>query len=88
MIKGKYVATVVIDFNIREDDMTLKPFDEIRDAARNDLTPNIQELLQGAFRRDGKVTVSQQYADVYQVKEDECGENSGKPTTESEVIDR
>lgn len=65
MIKGKYVATVEVDFEIDENDPSLKPFDKIRDEVRNDLTPNIQGLLQEELEDIGKVTVSQMYADVH-----------------------
>lgn len=74
MIKGKYVATVTIDFNINEAEPSLKPFDEIRDEIRHDLTPDIQKMLEEEFGEYGKVAVSQLYADAYQVKE-ESNEN-------------
>lgn len=70
MIKGKYVATVEIDFEIDENDPTFEPFDRLRDAVRNDLTPCVHGVLEEEFGEFGKVAVNQLYADVYQAKEE------------------
>lgn len=46
MIKGKYVATVEVDFSMTEDTPNLLPFDKLQDAVRNGITPNLQIFLE------------------------------------------
>lgn len=70
MIKGKYVATVEIDFEIDENTPKIRPFDEVRDNVLHKITPNIQTVLEEGLGEFGKIAVNQLYADVYQVKEE------------------
>lgn len=65
MIKGKYVATVEVDFSMTEDTPNLLPFDKLQDAVRNGITPNLQIFLEEEVSGLGTVTVQQQYADLY-----------------------
>jgi hypothetical protein len=76
MIKGKYVATVEVDFSMTEDTPNLLPFDKLQDAVRNGITPNLQIFLEEEVSGLGTVTVQQQYADLY-IKQD-GGANDGK----------
>lgn len=68
MVKGKYVATVEIDFAFDENGNGFRPFEEIHDAVQREMTPHIQEMLEEEFEGCGKVTVKQMHADLYQVQ--------------------
>lgn len=70
-IKGKYVATVEIDFDFDKDLKDLKPFKEIKKGVFDDLTPMITEILQEEldFEEMGTVKVHQQLADLYEYNE-------------------
>lgn len=71
MVKGKYVATVEIDFAFDENGNCFIPFDEIYDAVQRKITQHIQEMLAEEFEGCGKITVKQMYADLYHVKIEE-----------------
>ncbi len=67
-IKGRYVATVEVDFDA-EREPGMIPIEEIQERFRNNtLTEMIQETLATGFYY-GKVQVTQQYADIYEVEE-------------------
>ena len=71
MIKGRYVATVEIDFSISENELDLLPFDEICNNWRNNTTEELIEIIQKELEPYGKVKITQQYADVYKCDEQE-----------------
>ena len=71
MIKGRYVATVEIDFSVSENEPYLLPFDEINKNLRNDTTGYLTEVIEQEFYPYAKVKVTQQYADVYRCDEQE-----------------
>lgn len=77
MIKGRYVVTLDIDMRIsddaRETDTALLPIDKLRYVMRNDLTPDLVELIQHELNRYVRVFVyaSQKFADVYEVLDEE-----------------
>ena len=71
MIKGRYVATVEIDFSVSENEPNLLPFDEINEHWRNDTTGFLTEVIEQEFYPYAKVKVTQQYADVYRCDEQE-----------------
>lgn len=69
--KGRYVAQIVIDFDILEQKGML-PFEEIKKKTIDgELTDAIKDVVAGEVIDDyGTVTVTQQYADMYEVKEE------------------
>ena len=71
MIKGRYVATVEIDFSMSENELGLLPFDEICNNLRNNTTEELIEIIQKELEPYGKVKITQQYADVYKCDEQE-----------------
>ena len=71
MIKGRYVATVEIDFSMSENELGLLPFDEICNNWRNNTTEELIEIIQKELEPYGKVKITQQYADVYKCDEQE-----------------
>ena len=71
MIKGRYVATVEIDFSMSENELGLLPFDEICNNWRNNTTEELTEIIQNELEPYGKVKIPQQYADVYKCDEQE-----------------
>jgi hypothetical protein len=68
--KGRYVAQIVIDFDILEQKGML-PFEEIKKKTIDgELTDAIKDVVVGEIIDDcGTVTVTQQYADMYEVEE-------------------
>lgn len=74
MIKGRYVATVVIDIAVPEDTPDLLPFEEIRAHAFDNTTEEIRSLIQKEIDSDGAVTVTQQYVDIYRCSDEDTGE--------------
>ena len=74
--KGRYVAQIVIDFDILERKGML-PFEEIKKKTIDgELTDAIKDVVVGEIIGDcGTVTVTQQYADMYEVKEESQGGN-------------
>ena len=71
MIKGRYVATVEIDFSMSKNELGLLPFDEICNNWRNNTTEELTEIIQNELEPYGKVKITQQYADVYKCDEQE-----------------
>ena len=71
MIKGRYVATVEIDFSVSEKDPNLLPFDKINEKVCNETTELLTELIKEEFYPVGNVRVTQQYADVFRCDEQE-----------------
>ena len=68
-IKGKYVATVEINFDFEEKENYL-PFDVIKHNIENEITPNLLELIQDELAGDiGIAEVRQQFVDCYRVEE-------------------
>ena len=69
MIKGRYVATVEIDFSVSEKDPNLLPFDKIKENVCNETTELLTELIKQEFCPSGNVKITQQYADVFRCDE-------------------
>lgn len=68
-IKGKYVATVKINFDFGEDESCL-PFEKIKNKIENELTPLLSELIHDEVAGDiAKAEVRQHFADCYRVEE-------------------
>ncbi len=68
-IKGKYVATVEINFDFAKIEKFF-PFEEIKNNIENELTPLLLELIRGEITEDiATVEVRQQFADCYKVEE-------------------
>lgn len=71
MIKGRYVATVEIDFSVSEKEAGLRPFNELKEKFSNETTKFLTELIEEEFYPFGNVSVTQQYADVFRCDEQE-----------------
>ena len=67
-VKGKYVATVTIEWD-QEREPNMLPLQDIKDNARF-LTMNITEAIQDGVQGDTKVEVVEQYCDFYEVEDD------------------
>lgn len=68
--KGRYVAQIVIDFDILEQKGML-PFEEIKKKTIDvELTDAIKDVVGEIIDDCGTVTVTQQYADMYEVKDE------------------
>ena len=68
--KGRYAAQVVIDIDFEPDDKSL-PFESIKEGVSKELTPELDRLVKEyiAGEDEGcKVTVTQNYADLYKVE--------------------
>lgn len=70
MIKGRYVATVTLDFCIDEKAEGLLPFDKLKKQVHEETTAYIENLLADEFENLGSVRVVQQYADLYQAEDE------------------
>jgi hypothetical protein len=70
--KGKYVAQIVIDFDIEKSERML-PFEEIKKkTVGGELTDDIRDVIREEIIDDyGTITVTQQYADMYEVERQE-----------------
>ena len=70
--KGRYVAQIVIDFDIlKRKGERMRPFEEIKKkTVGGELTGMIKDVIHGEIIDDyGTVTVTQQCADMYEVEE-------------------
>lgn len=68
MIKGRYVALVEIDIHVTETD-GVRPIEEIKgDIVGGVFTEALQREIESEFGEDADVTVTQQYADIYEVE--------------------
>lgn len=70
--KGKYVAQIEIDFDIEKSERML-PFEEIKKkTVGGELTDDIRDVIRDEIIDDyGTITVTQQYADMYEVERQE-----------------
>lgn len=68
--KGKYVALIEIDFDFIRSELMLS-FDEIKKKlVGGELTDEIKDVIRGELIDDyGTITVTQQYADMYEATE-------------------
>ena len=66
-VKGKYVATVTIEWD-QEREPNMLPLQDIKDNARY-LTMSLTEAIQDEIQGDTKVEVSEQYCDFYEVED-------------------
>ena len=68
-IKGRYVAQIEIDIDCEYKPGQMLPFPEIKERiVGGEVTQNIRELIQDEIDA-GSVTVTQQYADLYEVED-------------------
>lgn len=68
MIKGQYVATIVMNFKIDENTLGLLPFDELKRRVTNgELDNGIVAILSGEFGDLCSIGLTKQYADLYHV---------------------
>ena len=66
-VKGKYVATVTIEWD-QEREPNMLPLQDIKDNARY-LTMNLKEAIQDAVQGNTEVEVNEQYCDFYEVED-------------------
>lgn len=68
MIKGRYVATVVMDFKIDENTPGLLPFDELkRQVTDGELDKGIVAILSNEFGDLCSIGLTKQFADLYHI---------------------
>lgn len=68
-VKGRYVALVEIDIHVTTDGV--RPIEEIRgDIVGGAFTEALQRDIEFECGEDADVTVTQQYADVYEVEDE------------------
>lgn len=71
MIKGRYVATVTIDFHI-PDDLKTPPLEEMKKRLIINADSTLQRIIEDECGSDFEtVDVQRQYADLYHVADDE-----------------
>lgn len=70
--KGRYVALIEIDFDYEKQEGML-PFEEIKKkTVGGELTGMIKDVIHGEIIDDyGIITVTQQYADLYEVEDEQ-----------------
>ena len=69
---GRYCAHVSIDFDIKGDLEGLKPFEEMRQGIREELTPMLREMIVDELALDeekAQVKVIQMTGDLYRITE-------------------
>lgn len=66
-VKGKYVATVTIEWD-HEREPNMLPLQDIKDNARF-LAMNLTEVIQDAVQGNTEVEVNEQYCDFYEVED-------------------
>lgn len=73
MYKGRYVATVIIDFLVDDSDPNLLPFEKIKDTICNgEFDKVLKGMIADELRNTAQsVDVWRTYADFYQVSEDD-----------------
>lgn len=71
MIKGRYVATLEIEFSIPENEPGLMPFDKLTENWKNNATDEFEKALAEEVEPFGNVKLTQQYVDVYRCDEQE-----------------
>lgn len=70
-IKGRYVARVVIELDVDEDEPYLNTIDQLRDVYKNQMTGKIKDVLTDEFdERLVTVTVEKQFADVWRADDE------------------
>lgn len=68
-IKGIYVAQMIIDIDMSYNEQDYGSIAEVKKRFRTMLTPMIQEELQSQISGDGKVTVHEEFNEIYEVTE-------------------
>ena len=70
MIKGRYVATVTIDFHIPGNLKTVFPMNAAKKYLINDYAEVIKKIIEDRCESYQSVDVQRQYADLYHVPND------------------
>ena len=79
MIKGRYVATVTIDFNYPDDWTKGLSVDKWKKWLSTDADANLRRIIEDKCSSDyDAVDVQRQYADLYHVPDDETEDEYGK----------
>lgn len=68
-IKGRYVAQVIVELDVDENEPYLKSIDELRDVFANQLTDKIKDILTDVSSFV-TVTVEKQFADVWRADDE------------------
>lgn len=68
MIKGKYAATISIDFCVDEKTDGILPFEKLKKQVYEEMTSYIAHLLAKEFGDLGSIRVIKQYFDLYQTE--------------------
>lgn len=74
MIKGKFVATLVIDINIDDNQPGMRPFDEIKKDFNNGfIDKELVAIITDELGEGCAVGLTRQYADLYKVEDNKDG---------------
>lgn len=72
MIKGRYVATVTIDFNYPDDLLEKFTFEDIKKRLIVNADNTLRRIVENGCNSDREtVDIQQQYVDLYHVPDDE-----------------
>lgn len=64
MVKGRYVARLILELNVDENEKGLKSFERLRDDFKNGLTDELRNIIADEMH-PAVITLEQQYADVW-----------------------
>ena len=79
MIKGRYVATVTIDFHIPDALTKEIPIDELKKRLIVNADNTLRSIVEDGCNSDREtVDIQMQYADLYHVADDETEDEYGK----------
>lgn len=79
MIKGRYVATVTIDFRYPDNVTKGLPLDELKKRLIVNADNTLRRIVENGCNSDREtVDIQQQYADLYHVPDDETEDEYGK----------
>ena len=68
MIKGKFVATIEIDIAVDENTPNFLPFEELKEAVRNEMEAAVKDMLCEEFGDISTVKVTKSFADLYRTE--------------------
>ena len=76
MIKGRYVATLVIDINFDDNQPGIRPFDDIKkDFYGSTIDEEIVAAISELFGEECPVGLTRQYSDLYKTEDTDGGSN-------------
>ena len=68
-IKGKFAATIEIDIAVDENTQNLLPFENLKEAVRNNMEVAVKDMLCEEFGDIATVKVTKTFADLYRTED-------------------